>query len=92
MKKTLLFALLILISVTANATLVNENKGSMQVKISYPSNRTLINTNINHFTNSDFSNSSLHSKQPTEGPSALALIGFALLLGFLGFRLKNSAE
>lgn len=90
MKKIMLFSVLALISMTATATENNQNP--IVVSMSHPTNSALFNNDMESLAISDFSSSEIKSTQPADAPSAYGLIGFALALGVLGFRMKNSVH
>jgi hypothetical protein len=90
MNKIILVSLLALISTSAGAALSGQN--NITVSMNNPTGQVLFSSSLHNPGNHDLSIHQSESVQPTDGPSAFGLIGFALFLGFFGFRMKNSAS
>ncbi len=89
MKKILIFSIFALVSITATAAV--DDHSTVAVKLNYPNNSTTF-TESTSVASSDYRKLGMNQNQQDDAPSALGLVGFALLLGFLGFRMENSMQ
>jgi len=85
--KKFIYRIVLLISLGSPSAFA-ENNDLIQAQLSYPSNSSTFNSNANNVGYV----SQLAVDKSTELPSFFGLIGLAIVLGFIGFRMKGTTQ
>jgi hypothetical protein len=85
--KKIIYMIVLLVSLGSPSTFA-ENNDLIQAQLSYPSSSAAFNYNAHNIADAD----QMAVKKSSELPSFFGLIGLAVVLGFIGFRMKGTTQ